>query len=103
STQSVLGFEDLSLDRATYILTGPEGSLRLANKEYQMMEMFLSHPGQVFSVNQFMDKIWGYESEAESNVVWVYISYLRKKLQAINSHVQIKATRGLGYSLEKSS
>ena len=101
ATQSVLRFEDLSLDRATYRLSGPKGEFRLANKEYQMMEMLLSHPGQVFSVDQFMDKIWGYESEAETNVVWVYISYLRKKLQALDAHVQIKATRGLGYSIEK--
>ncbi len=103
STQSVLRFEDISLDRATYILSGSKGEFRLANKEYQMMEMFLSHPGQVFSVDQFMDKIWGYESEAETNVVWVYISYLRKKLQALDAHVQIKATRGVGYSIEKNS
>lgn len=100
AADTILTFEDLSLDRATYILSTPKSELRLASKEYQMMEMFLSHPGQVFSVDQFMDKIWGYDSNAEQNVVWVYISYLRKKLNALDAHVRIKATRGLGYSLE---
>ena len=100
TADTILTFENLTLDRATYILATPKSELRLASKEYQMMEMFLSHPGQVFSVDQFMDKIWGYDSNAEQNVVWVYISYLRKKLNALDAHVQIKATRGLGYSLE---
>ncbi len=100
TTDTILSFENLTLDRATYILATPKSEFRLASKEYQMMEMFLSHPGQVFSIDQFMDKIWGYDSNAEQNVVWVYISYLRKKLLALDAHVQIKATRGLGYSLE---
>ncbi len=100
TTDTILSFENLTLDRATYILATPKSKFRLASKEYQMMEMFLSHPGQVFSIDQFMDKIWGYDSNAEQNVVWVYISYLRKKLLALDAHVQIKATRGLGYSLE---
>ena len=66
-----------------------------------MLEMLMVNPGQIISANQFMDRIWGYDSEAEMNVVWVYISYLRKKLASIDSSVQIKATRGLGYSLEE--
>lgn len=101
-TDSILTFRNLSLNRTTYTLhTATSGfELRLANKEYQMMEMLLSRPGQVISVEQFMDKVWGYDSDTEQNVVWVYISYLRKKLTALNANVQIKATRGLGYSLE---
>lgn len=101
-TDSILTFRNLSLNRTTYTLhTAASGfELRLANKEYQMMEMLLSRPGQVISVEQFMDKVWGYDSDTEQNVVWVYISYLRKKLTALNANVQIKATRGLGYSLE---
>ena len=59
------------------------------------------NPGQVISPDLFMDKIWGYDSEAEQNVVWVYISYLRKKITSIGSQVKIRAARGLGYSLEK--
>ena len=101
-TDSVLKLADLSLDRATYTLSTPKSQLKLANKEYQMIEMLLTNPGQIISVDQFMDKIWGYDSEAEQNVVWVYISYLRKKLAALEAHVKIKATRGLGYSVEES-
>ena len=73
--------------------------IRLANKEYQMLEMLMTNPGQIISADQFMDRIWGYDSEAEQNVVWVYISYLRKKLASVGSAAQIKATRGVGYSI----
>lgn len=100
TTDAILQFGDLKLDRSTYQLSTQNGELRLANKEYQMLEMLMTNPGQIISVEQFMDKIWGYDSEAEFNVVWVYISYLRKKLTTLQSAVQIKATRGLGYSLE---
>ena len=60
----------------------------------------MANPGQVISTERFMEKIWGYDSNAELNVVWVYISYLRKKLISLEAGVQIRATRNLGYSLE---
>lgn len=101
TTDSVLKYSDIELDRSTYQLSSKGKELRLASKEYQMLEMLMVNPGQIISANQFMDRIWGYDSEAEMNVVWVYISYLRKKLASIDSSVQIKATRGLGYSLEE--
>lgn len=102
TTDSILQFSDIQLDRSTYQLSNSKGStIRLANKEYQMLEMLMTNPGQVISVDQFMDKIWGYDSEAEFNVVWVYISYLRKKFSSLHAHVQIKAIRGVGYSLIK--
>lgn len=91
---------NISLDRATFELSSPAKSLRLANKEYQLMEMFLSKPHYVYSSERIMEKIWGYDSESEINVVWVYISYLRKKLTALNANIQIKASRNAGYSLE---
>lgn len=100
TTDTVLSFGDISLDRSTYQLSCGEKAIRLASREYQMLEMLMVSPGQVISVDQFMDRIWGYDSEAELNVVWVYISYLRKKLTGLGSKVSIKATRGLGYSLE---
>ena len=100
TTDTVLRFGDITLDRATYQLSCGQETIRLASREYQMLEMLMVSPGQVISVDQFMDKIWGYDSEAELNVVWVYISYLRKKLTGLGSRVSIKATRGLGYSLE---
>ena len=61
--------------------------------------MLMTNPGQVISVELFMDKIWGYDTETELNVVWVYISYVRKKLAAVHSTISIKATRNVGYSL----
>lgn len=92
---------NITLDRATFELSSPTGSFRLANKEFQMMEFFLSNPRRVISAERFMEKIWGYDTEAELNVVWVYISYLRKKLAALGADIQIKATRNAGYSLEE--
>lgn len=72
----------------------------MANKEFQMLELMMCNPHQFISADRFMEKIWGYDSEAEINVVWVYISYLRKKLTALHANVQIKAVRNVGYSLE---
>ena len=92
---------NVTLDRSTFELATPTGSFRLANKEYQMMEFFLSNPRHVISSERFMEKIWGYDSDAEINVVWVYISYLRKKLAALHANVEIRASRNAGYSLEE--
>ena len=65
-----------------------------------MMEMLMRNPRKLISTELFMDRIWGYDSEAELNVVWVYISYLRKKLSQLGSSLQISAVRGRGYVLE---
>ena len=100
-TDSVLRVGNITLDRASYELSSPTGSYKLANKEYQMLEMMMSNPKQLISTEHFMEKIWGYDSEAEINVVWVYISYLRRKLDALDADIQIKATRNAGYSLEE--
>ncbi len=100
-TPDVLSFGNIRLDRQSFALSGDTASFRLSNKEYQMMEMLMRSPGRVISTEQFMERVWGYDSDAEVNVVWVYISYLRKKLAALNASVAIKATRGLGYSLEE--
>lgn len=99
-TGTNLSFQDLELNRADYILSGPNGETRLANKEYQIMEMMMANSGQVIPTERFMEKIWGYDSEAEINVVWVNISGLRKKISELGAHVQIKAARGVGYILE---
>ena len=98
-----LSFGNITLDRASFELSGPGGSVKLANKEFQMMELLMAKPGNIISVDTFMDHIWGYDTETESNVVWVYISYLRKKLAAVGSDVKIKASRNAGYSLVMSS
>lgn len=102
-TDSVLTFGNVRLNRSTYVLSTEHGEFRLANKEYQMMEMLMTNPRILISTDRFMEKIWGYDSDAEINVVWVYISYLRKKLAAIGASITIKATRGAGYALEESA
>ncbi|MBQ8506859.1 MAG: response regulator transcription factor [Clostridia bacterium] len=94
-----LQFGNISLDRASFDLSSPTGSFRLASKEYQIMEMLISNPHCLISPDQFMDKIWG-ANNVEISVVWVYISYLRKKLAALKANVEIKVTRNVGYSLE---
>ena len=90
----------VTLDCSSYDLTGPGGSFKLAGKEYQMMEMLMRTPRRLISTDTFMDRIWGYDSEAEVNIVWVYISMLRKKLKAIDADVEIRAQRAVGYYLE---
>ena len=95
-----LSVGNVTLDCASYELSGPEGHVKLANKEFQMMEMLMRNPRKLISTELFMDRIWGFDSEAELNVVWVYISYLRKKLAALGADVQIRAQRGTGYYLE---
>lgn len=98
---STLRVGNIALDRTTFELSSPTGSYRLANKEFQVLEMLMNNPRQQIPTQRFMEKIWGYDSEAEINVVWVYISYLRKKLAALNANVCIKAWRNAGYTLEE--
>ena len=98
---NLLTFGNLSLNRETYELSTENGKVRLGNKEFQMIEMLMSNAGRLISTEQFMERIWGYETEAEINVVWVYISYLRKKLASLGASIEIKATRGVGYTLEE--
>lgn len=100
---SRLTFGNITLDQATFELSSPYGSFRLANKEFQMMELLLRNPRQLIPSERFVERIWGYDSDVELNVVWVYISYLRKKLSALKADIQIKATRNAGYSLEERS
>lgn len=101
AADSKMSFGNISLDRATFELSSPTGSFRLANKEFQMLEILMSNPGHLFSTERLMDRIWGSDSNAEINVVWVYISYLRKKLKALHADIQITAIRNAGYSLEE--
>jgi len=101
ASDSRLTVGNITLDRASFELSSPSGSFRLANKEFQMIEILMSHPSKLVSTERFLEKIWGYDSDTELNVVWVYISYLRKKLTALDANIQIKATRNAGYSLEE--
>ena len=96
-----LHFAELQLNRQTYDLIQGENRMKLSLKEYQIMEMLLSNPEQIIPKERFIEKIWGYESDVEYNNIEVYISFLRKKLTAIHSTVQIRTARGIGYFLEK--
>lgn len=97
-----LSVGNITLDRATFELSSPTGSFRLANKEFQMIEIFMANPHHIFPAERLMEKIWGFDSNAEINVVWVYVSYLRKKLTALHADIVIKVSRNIGYSLETS-
>ena len=98
---NILDFEGLTLNRENFELAYKSQSLRLGNKEFQMMEMLMRNSGQFISAEQFMEKIWGFEAQAEVSVVWVYLSYLRKKLQNLEAPIEIRAARGICYKLEK--
>ncbi|MCR5388029.1 MAG: response regulator transcription factor [Lachnospiraceae bacterium] len=96
----VIRYSDIELDRTSFTLSCGEKSVKLVGKAYQLMEMLILSPKRILSVNHLMEHIWGWDSEAEINVVWVNISFLRKKLSEIDSKTEIRATRGAGYSLE---
>ncbi|MGX7111566.1 response regulator transcription factor [Gemella cuniculi] len=100
-TSNVLELGNVSLSKYTFELSTEKDKVRLSNKEYQMMEMLMRNPGNVIQTEQFLERIWGYDSDSEINVVWVNISYLRKKLKALDANIQIKATRNVGYTLEQ--
>jgi DNA-binding response OmpR family regulator len=97
---SVLKFGKLTLDRTTCDLTGPIGSVKLSGKEYQMLEYLMQNPKMLISADRFFDKIWGLDSDADISVVWTFISYLRRKLASVGADVEIRVSRGQGYSLE---
>ncbi len=96
-----LSFGNVLLNQKTFVLSNERAQFTLANKEYQIMELLMSNPGHVIATQRIFEKIWGYDSDTEINVVWVYISYLRKKLNQMQADILIKAHRNVGYSLEK--
>jgi len=100
-TPDILSFGDISLDTARSELKTAGCSVQLGKKEYQVMEILMTNPGQLISSEIFLERIWGFDSEPEANVVWVYISNIRKKLAAAGSRVRIVARRNLGYRLEE--
>lgn len=97
----ILQFGKLILNRSTYELSFEDKITTLGNKEFQLMEIFISKPRQIISTIHMMEQVWAWESDLEMNVVWVYISHLRKKLLTIGANVEIRAKRGVGYSLEE--
>lgn len=97
----VLEFEGLALNLSTFELSFGSISMRLVSREFQMLQLLMQSPGAVVSTEQFMERIWGWDSDVEVSIVWVYISNLRKKLDKLKCPVSIKAVRGVGYCLEK--
>ena len=98
-----LSFGDILLDPKDGKLKHPENGaeVKLGAKEYQLMELFLRNAGQILTKETLQDRVWGLESDAEYNNLEVYVSFLRKKLSFIGSRIKIRATRGVGYSLEE--
>ena len=97
---TALTYADLTLDAATGRLSCGEQAVRLSGREFQVMELFLRAPQVVLSAERILERVWGWDSDAEINVVWVHISNLRKKLKNLGSRVSIYANRGMGYVLE---
>ena len=93
-------YSDLTLDPSNSVLSSVNGNVRLSATEYKVIELFMRSPNVVFSADTIMERVWGWDSDAEINVVWVHISNLRKKLKSVGSSVTIKASRGLGYIME---
>ena len=97
---AVLTLGNITLDRKTYELSGPDGSFRLTSKEFQIAELLMANSGIVISPERIFERIWGLDSEAEINIVWVYMSYLRKKLAAVGANASVDHIRGAGYVIE---
>lgn len=99
-TPTVLRFVGLTLDCSAGLLSCGTESVRLSGREFQVMELLMRSPRQLFSADKIMERVWGWDSDAEISVVWVHISNLRKKMKAIGSSASVRAVRGMGYLLE---
>ncbi len=97
----ILRFAGLALNLATFELSYGNRKIRLASREFQVMELLMQAPGTILPAERFMEHIWGWDSDVEVNIVWVYISNLRKKLASLGAFVEIRAVRGVGYCLEE--
>ena len=100
---SVQSIGNIVLDSNKYEISVGKKSVKLTNKEFQLIELFILHPGQAFSTEHLMEKIWGYDTESDIDVVWTTIGYVRKKLRQIKANVEIKTMRDIGYALEVTS
>lgn len=97
----ILQFEGMILNLSTFELHYQEQSIRLVNREFQMLRLLMQSPGVIISTEQFMERIWGWDSDVEVSIVWVYISNLRKKFDKLGAPAAIRAVRGVGYCIEK--
>ena len=100
ASSSLLSLGNITLDCASFEIGCGDRKIRLNRKEFQLLQLFMSYPNQTFSAEHLMQKVWGYESDAEINVVWVNISNLRKKFATLDANVQIRSNRNQGYQIE---
>lgn len=98
-TGDVLSFNDICLDRDTFELVKDEKKIALGKKEFQILEMLMLNKGRSIDKERLIEKIWGFDSNAEYNTIEVYVSFLRKKLMAVGAKTEIKSIRGIGYTL----
>ena len=98
-TGDTLAFGDITLDRDSMLLTSHGKSLAIGKKEREILEMLMLAEGKNIPKERFIEKIWGYDSEAEYNTIEVYVSFLRKKLAAVGAKTEIRVVRGVGYNL----
>lgn len=99
-TPDILRCGNISLNMQSYELSGNGQSFTLPKLEYKMMELFMLNQGRYLSSEDLLIKVWGYDTDAELGTVWVYVSYLRKRLAALDANVVIRAKRNIGYTLE---
>lgn len=98
-TGNVLTFNDIALDRDSFELIKGKKKIMLGKKEFQILELLMLNAGKNIEKERFIEKIWGFDNEAEYNTIEVYISFLRKKLHAVDAKTEIKSIRGIGYTL----
>ena len=99
-TPDLLTLNSVTLNRSTYELICDEKTQNLSGKEFQVMEMMMQNPHLIITTERFITHIWGWDARVDTSVIWVHISNLRKKLQAIQAPVRIRFIRGAGYILE---
>ena len=96
-----LSFEDLTLDKSGYAIRCGDRTVSLSHREYHLIELFIRNPHIYFSADTLLDRVWGMDADVEYGTVWVHISGLRKKLEALGADVEIRSKRGVGYALEE--
>ncbi len=100
-TAPILSCGNVTLDCGQYTLTVNNSAVRLNNKEFQLVQLFMRYPHQVFSSERLMTTVWGIDCTSEIDAVWTYIGFIRKKLKLLNADIEIKTIRGAGYALEE--
>ena len=100
-TPDLLVVNGVALDRSTYELIYRENAQNLSGKEFQVLELLMQNPNQIVTTDQFMTHIWGWNTSVDTSVVWVHISNLRKKIDAVSAPLKIRFIRSAGYILEE--